>query len=280
MTRPSLPLPLAAPTFLWITGLLVIPCIALLLQSFYPDGVGPTTETYVDLWNSRAVADAFQRSIVVSVWVTFLTVMAGYPLALTISRVGPVMRSVLLAIVIFPFLLSAVVRAYGWTVILGENGVINDALSGIGLISEPLQMLQNTFAIVVGETHVLLPYMVLSLLAVIRRIDQNLEAAAMSLGAPPHVVFTKVVLPMTLPGLLTGMLLVFSLAMTAFATPFLLGGARAPILTVQLYKYAFTLFDWAKASAVAGVLLLMGLAFVALHRWVSRRLLAEERVAE
>ncbi|MGB1161708.1 MAG: ABC transporter permease, partial [Alphaproteobacteria bacterium] len=195
----------------------------------------------------------------------------GYPLALTIARLGSRGRSVLMAIVIFPFLLSPVVRAYGWNVILSENGVVNDTLIAVGLIDEPLELLLNTFAIIIGETHVLLPYMILSLLTVIRRIDKNLEAAAMSLGAPPAVVFFRVVVPMTLPGLMTGMLLVFSLAMTAFATPFLLGGSRSPILTVLMYKYAFVLFDWTKAATVGGVLLIMGIAFVALHRWVSKR---------
>lgn len=263
---------IGGPVFLWVVAIVIIPCIALLMQSFVPSsGEGWSTENYTLLLDSKVAQQAFYRSLTVSFWVMILTILAGYPIALTIARMGSRGRSIMLSIVIFPFLLSAVVRAYGWNVILGENGVVNDLLIGIGIIDEPLKLLLNTFAIVVGETHVLLPYMILSLLAVIRRIDPNLEAAAMSLGAHPAVVFFRVIVPMTLPGLMTGMLLVFSLAMTAFATPFLLGGSRAPILTVLLYKYAFTLFDWSKASAVAGVLLIMGVAFVALHRWLSNR---------
>ncbi|MDA4847166.1 ABC transporter permease [Hoeflea poritis] len=267
---------IGAPASLWLVVLLVIPCLFLLFQSLTPlSGTGLSLENYENLVESGTFQKALRRSIIVSVWVTVLTVLAGYPIALVASRASPRVRTLVMVIVIFPFLLSAVVRAYGWTVILGENGVVNDFLIGIGLIAEPLRLIQNTFAIIIGETHVLLPYMVLSLLTVIQRIDRNLEAAAMSLGASPPVIFFKVVVPLTLPGLLTGMLLVFSLSMTAFATPFLLGGPRSPILTVLMYQYAYTLFDWSKATAVAGVLLVLGLGFVILHRFVSRRLMRD-----
>lgn len=267
---------IGAPASVWLVGLLVIPCIFLLLQSLTPaDESGLSLQNYQNLIESGTFQKALRRSVIVSVWVTVLTVLAGYPIALVASRASSRTRTVVMVIVIFPFLLSAVVRAYGWTVILGENGVVNNFLTGIGLITEPLRLIQNTFAIVVGETHVLLPYMVLSLLTVIQRIDRNLEAAAMSLGASPPVIFFKVVVPLTLPGLLTGMLLVFSLSMTAFATPFLLGGPRSPILTVLMYQYAYTIFDWSKATSVAGVLLFLGLGFVILHRFVSRRLMRD-----
>ena len=113
--------------------------------------------------------------------------------------------------------------------------------------------------------------MVLSLLAVLQRIDPNLRHAAESLGASPVSVFWRVVVPLTLPGLLTGTLLVFSLAMTAFATPFLLGGGRTPILTTLLYQYAFTLYDWRLAAAIGIVLLALGILFVTVHRFVSSR---------
>jgi putative spermidine/putrescine transport system permease protein len=263
---------LGAPVFVWVFALVVIPCVILLIRSVMPeDGNGKITfETYSYLANSRVAQQALLRSITVAFWVTALTVIAGYPIALSVARMGSRMRSIVMAIVIFPFLLSAVVRAFGWGVILGEKGVLNDFLINTGIIVEPLRLLHNTFAIIVGETHILLPYMILSLLAVIKRIEPNLKDAAMSLGAPPPVVFFKVIIPMTLPGLMTGMLLVFSLAMTAFATPFLLGGSRSPILSVLLYKYAFTLFDWSKAAAVGGVLLIMGVVFVAAHKWLSR----------
>ncbi len=131
--------------------------------------------------------------------------------------------------------------------------------------------MQNVIGIIIGVTHLLLPYMILSMLAVIQRIDPNLEDAAKSLGASPVGVFWRVVVPMTLPGLLTGTLRVFSLAMTAFATPFLLGGGRTPMLTTLLYQDAFGLYDWTKAATIGVVLLVLGVLFVTLHRFVSGR---------
>ena len=186
-----------------------------------------------------------------------------------IAASGPRARSLLMACVIFPFLLSAVVRAFGWNIVIGETGLINKVLLGLSLIATPIQMRHSEFAIILGEAHLLIPYMVLSLLAVIQRIDPNLDAAAQSLGASPPGVFFRVMVPMTLPGLSAGTLLVFALAMTAFATPWLLGGTRSPVMTSLLYRYAFVSFDMPRALAVAGILLLIGIAFLLLHRAIA-----------
>jgi putative spermidine/putrescine transport system permease protein len=175
---------------------------------------------------SRVTQQAMLRTLRVSAIVTLLTILAGYPLAFFIARQKPTWRGLLLAILIFPFLLSAVVRAYGWDMIVGDRGIVNNLLIGLGLLSRPIRLIKTETAIVIGETHLLMPYMVLSLLAVIQRVDPNLAAAAASLGARPHEVFWRVLLPLTLPGLVTGTLLVFALAMTAFATPFMLHHLR------------------------------------------------------
>jgi putative spermidine/putrescine transport system permease protein len=254
----------------------IAPCLAILVLSVVPgpdappDAAAPTLAHYSAILESRAVRQALVRTLEISLWVTVLSILAGYPLAFHIARQNRAWRSVLLAIVIFPFLLSAVVRAYGWNVILGEKGLLNDGLILSGLIAQPLTIIHTETAVIIGETHLLLPYMVLALLSTIRSIDPALEAAAQSLGAPPPSVFLRVLLPATLPGLLTGTLLVFALALTAFATPFLLGGTRTPLLTTILYRYTFVSFDWSRGAAVAGVLLVLGAAFVLLHRWAGR----------
>jgi putative spermidine/putrescine transport system permease protein len=170
--------------------------------------------------------------------------MAGYPVALFIKRASRRWHGFLLAIVIFPFLISAVVRAFGWTVILGRSGLINKGMIWFGIIEKPIALVQNEIGIIIGETHLLLPYMILSLLAVIQRIDPNIEDAAKSLGASPIDVFWRVVVPMTLPGLLTGTL---------------------------LYQNAFGLYDWTKAATIGVVLLVLGIFFVTMHRILSRR---------
>ena len=266
------PYGLATPVLLALVVLAIIPCAQLLVQALEPSNEAaawPDLTNFVALFESKVGQQAAWRTVRVSVIVTLITIVAGYPLALFIARARPAWRPVLIAIVVFPFLISAVVRAFGWTVLLGRSGLVNKMLVGSGIISEPLTLVQNETGIVIGETHLLLPYMVLSLLAVLQRIDPHLEDAAKSLGASPVGVFWRVIVPMTLPGLLTGTLLVFSLAMTAFATPFLLGGGRTPLLTTLLYQYAFTLYDWKLAATIGVVLLCFGAAYVTLHRFIS-----------
>ena len=167
------------------------------------------------LFDSKIGQQALNRTIRVSLIVTVICLFAGYPVALFVARCAPRWRGLLLAVVIFPFLISAVVRAFGWTVLLGDSGLANKGLIALGLIDRPIALVQNEIGIIVGETHLLMPYMILSLLAVLQRIDPNLRHAAESLGASPVSVFWRIVIPLTLPGLLTGTLLVFSLAMTA-----------------------------------------------------------------
>lgn len=266
------PYGLAAPVLLALVVLAIIPCAQLLVQSLEPateTAAWPDLSNFVALFESKIGQQAAVRTVRISVIVTLITIIAGYPLALFIARARPAWRPVLIAIVVFPFLISAVVRAFGWTVLLGRSGLFNKLLIGSGIVTEPLALVQNETGIIVGETHLLLPYMVLSLLAVLQRIDPHLEDAAKSLGASPVGVFWRVIVPMTLPGLLTGTLLVFSLAMTAFATPLLLGGGRTPILTTLLYQYAFTLYDWKLAATIGVVLLCFGATYVTLHRFIS-----------
>ena len=273
---------MAVPIALAMLALVIIPCVALLWQSLLPaSGAGPLSfANYEALLESRVTQQAMLRTFRVSAVVTLLTMLAGYPLAFFIARQKPAWRGVLLSILIFPFLLSAVVRAYGWDMIIGDRGIVNNLLTAAGLIGRPIRLIKTETAIVIGETHLLLPYMVLSLLTVIQRIDPNLAAAAQSLGARPHEVFLRVLLPLTLPGLITGTLLVFALAMTAFATPFMLGGTTVPLLTILLYRYAFTTFDWSRASTIAVLLLGLGTVFMLLHRWISRRSLLRQGALE
>lgn len=258
---------LALPAVLLVVALAIIPAAILVFQAFRtPDGTGFTLSHFESLFGSRLFNQAFWRTIRVSVITTILTVIGGYPLALLIVRASPRYAFVIFVIVLFPLMVSVVVRTFGWVVILGPTGIINQALTGIGLISQPLRMTQNEFGIIVGETHLLLPYMVLALLSVLRRADPHLEEAALSLGANPLTAFFRVVLPMSIPGLLSGVFLVFSLAITAFATPLVMGGARSPMLSTLVYRYALTNYNWSAAAAVALVLATIAITFVAIQK--------------
>lgn len=262
---------LSSPAVLLVTSIAIIPSLILLFQAFRTvDGAAFTAEHFQGLAESRLAAQAFWRTIRVAVFTTLFAIIGGYPLALLIARSRERAAGLMLAVVIFPLMVSVVVRAFGWVVILGPSGVVNQVLMALGLISEPLQLIHNEFGIIVGETQLLLPYMVLSLLAVLRKVDPHLEEAAKSLGANPIVTFFRVTLPITIPGLLSGVLLVFSLAVTAFATPLILGGARSPLLTTLLYRYVFSTYDWAAAAAVAVVLAVIALAFVTVQRLLAQ----------
>lgn len=261
---------LSSPAVLLVTLLAIAPSIALLGQAFgSPDAGFPSLEHFASLADSRLATQALWRTLRVACFVTLLSVIAGYPLAILLLRAGRRTASVVLVIVVFPLMVSVVVRAFGWLVILGPSGIVNRTLSAIGLIDGPLTLVHNEVGIIVGETQLLLPYMVLSLVAVLQKVDPHLEEAALSLGANPIVTFMKVILPLSLPGLMSGLLLVFNLALTAFATPLLIGGPRVPLLTTLLYTYAFSSYDWGSAAAVAVVLVMLSLIFVTAQRIIA-----------
>ena len=261
---------LSAPAVFLVVLLALAPSIALLAQAFSSPETGfPSLQHFTGLADSRLAVQALCRTLRIACLVTLCSVIAGYPLALLLLRAGRRAASVILVIIIFPLMVSVVVRAFGWLVILGPSGIVNRALSAIGLIDQPLSMVHNEIGIVVGETQLLLPYMVLSLVAVLQKVDPHLEEAALSLGANPIVTFAKVILPLSLPGLMSGILLVFNLALTAFATPLLIGGPRVPLLTTLLYTYAFSSYDWGSAAAVAVVLIVLSFIFVTAQRIIA-----------
>ena len=153
------------------------------------------------------------------------------------------------------FLVSAVVRSYGWMVILGTNGLLNQLLQSLGLISAPLKILNTETAVIIGMIHLLVPYMVLSLVGVLQSIDPNVEYAAYSLGASPLQTFSKVVFPLSLPGIISGCVLVFTMSMTSYVTPKLLGGSKFRMMATMVVQEINVNFDWGAASAISYILL-------------------------
>lgn len=265
---------LSLPAFTIVSILAVVPAIMLFVSAFSsPDIDGFTLANFEKLWESKLAIQAFWRTIRVSVSVTLITIILGYPLAIGFLRSSARLQPILLTLLVFPLMVSVVVRAYGWIVVLSPSGILNQILIGLGFLSEPIEILHTELAVILGESQLLLPYMVLSLVASLQKADANLEEASMSLGANPVTTFLRIVIPISIPGLLTGTLLVFALALTAFATPLLLGGGRTPLLTTLIYTFAFTTFDWPAAAAVGLVLIVLALTFVALQRWVGGKVM-------
>lgn len=202
--------------------------------------------------------------------VAALCLLASYPLALFIHRSPPPWRNRLVVVCVAPLLLSAVVRTYGWILILGDRGFLPGLLRPLGI--EPPPLVFNTTGVAIGLVEILMPYMILSLLAGFGRVLPEYEEAAASLGAPPLAVFRHVVLPLSAPGALLGALLTFVLTVGSFVTPKLLGGGRVPLVATEIQDQAAVTLDWPVAAVLSLLTLLLFGALVAAYGAVARRI--------
>ena len=200
---------------------------------------------------------SYLRSIKVAFISTIFCLLLGYPMAYYIAQSAPAKRNVLLMLIILPFWTSFLLRVYAWMGILSTNGIINSMFLWIGIIDEPIQMLYTNFAVYLGIVYTYLPFMILPLYANLERLDLNLHDAAADLGGKPLQVFRDITLPVSLPGIIAGSLLVFIPAMGEFVIPALLGGLDSLMIGRTLYDEFFVNRDWPLASAVATILLLI-----------------------
>ena len=261
----ALMLALTLPALLVILSLVVLPVAWLAWQSIYHSGF--TLEHYRRIFSEAIYWRSFALTFEISLLVTLLALVLGYPIAFAASSARRGWSIVILALVVLPFWTSVLVRAYAWLALLQRNGVINHLLEDLGLIHEPLVLVHNTFGTVVATLHILLPFMVLPLYATMQKIPRDLLQAGASLGANPALVFWKFFLPLSLPGVLAGSTLVFVLSLGFYITPELLGGGRT-IMVSMLVSRNVELYDqWGAASAVGMVLLAaVGLIFFAVSR--------------
>lgn len=219
----------------------------------------PTLDNFRFLFTRPLYLEVFLRTFVVGVSVGVLDVLLGYPLAYFLVRTRSRWKGVLIALSLAPLLASVVVRTYGWYIILNRFGVVNDMLLGIGIIEDRIAFMPSTGAIIVGLAHALLPYTVLSIMGSLNGINPNLESAAMSLGADRIRTFFHVVLPLSLPGIAGGFLLVFSIAISAYATPAILGGPATQVAATAIYNFIIQLLDWSLGAALAVILIVSSL---------------------
>jgi len=214
---------------------------------------------YLAVFTSEVAIKVFLYTLRVAVFSTLITLLLAYPLAYYIATTTERRAMILLAVVLVPFWTSILIRSYAWMVLLGQRGVINGFLGWIGIIDQPIRMLNTPFAVYIGMVHVLLPFMVLPILGALKAIDGRLVAAAENLGAGPGSVFRHVILPLSMPGVLAGSVLVFVLALGFYITPALVGGPRDMTISM-LIAQEVDLLRWDVASALATVLLLATLA--------------------
>jgi putative spermidine/putrescine transport system permease protein len=239
-----------------------------------------TGRHYVRLIDSDLYAEALVATLRIGIVVTALALLVGYPLAHCMARMrSRVGHALLLMAVIAPMLTGIVVRTFAWMTLLADRGVINTTLAWLGWIEKPLPLMYNEFGVVVGLVHIYVPFMVLTLVGVIGRIDPALEEAARNLGAGRLRTFLEVTLPLSLPGILAGSLLVFALAISAYVTPVLLGGTNVLTLPMLIYQQVSASFNLGFAGALGVVLLAVSLVLVIAYNAVLGRFGAEGRPA-
>ena len=221
------------------------------------DRVLATFDNYRFLLEDRLYLVSYLKSIKIALIATLLCLLLGFPMAYAIALTPYPWRNLLLLLVILPFWTSFLLRVYAWMVMLGKQGLINHLLMSLGLIDEPLQMLYTDGAVYLGIVYTYVPFMILPLYATLEKLDLDLHEAAADLGARPRQVFRDITLPLALPGIIAGCLLVFIPALGEYVIPALLGGLDSLMIGRTLYDEFFVNRDWPLASAVAVVLLLI-----------------------
>lgn len=261
---------LLLPGVLFLTAFLVVPIVSMIGTTFY-DEHGFTIQGYVDFFKDRYFMDILLTTLRVSITTTVICIILGFPAAYYMSKLRPRMKAIMLLLTIFPLLTSPVVRTFSWMVILGKNGVLNKILIGTGLLKEPLNILYTTTSITIGLVHLFLPLIIITLVGVMENIETDLLKAAESLGASKLAVFSKVVFPLCIPGLLIGSILVFVGSFTAYTTPALLGGKQRVISTL-LQQNAMTLNDWQMASIIATVMIVVTVLVITIMNSMAKKL--------
>jgi putative spermidine/putrescine transport system permease protein len=228
-----------------------------------------TTRHYARIIDDPYYLEVIWTTIRIGLWTTVISLLIGYPLAHWMARItSRAGHALLLMAVLAPMLTGVVVRTFAWMALLSDKGVINQTLISLGLITQPLQLMYNETGIVIGLVHIYVPFMVLTLTGVIGRIDERLEQAAENLGASPLRAFLEVTLPLSLPGVLAGSLLVFALSISAYVTPILLGGFQVMTLPILIYQQISANFNVSFAAALGMVLLIVSLALVVAYNRV------------
>ena len=260
---------LVIPGVFFVVFFMLIPLFSLCFSSFYDDA-GFTLANYFRLFGDMYFQQVFVRSLRLSLLSTAVCAVLGFPTAYYISKYSR-HKGMMMAFAVFPMFTSPVIRSFSWMVILGKKGIVNRFLVAIGLFAKPQGLLYNEFSITIGFIQLFLPLMILSLIGVIESIPEDLTLAAESLGSTKLGSFLRVTLPLSVSGLVTGSVLVFTGCITAYTTPQLLGGTDTRVLSTMIYQYAMSLGDWVNASVVAVVMIVVTMIVSTIVNGVSRK---------
>ena len=261
---------LSTPALLLVVAFLGLPVLATFSSTL---GIGREMfATYQAFFESRFRRAVLWRTTEIALITTLISVAIGFVTAWVVARSPSRIKSILIIAAVFPLLTGVVVRSFAWLVILGKNGILNGFLEWLGVIEVPLAMLYSKGSIIVAMVYLFVPLMILTLVGVLDAIPEDLTDAAASLGASPLSTFRQVVLPMAVPGLIVGAVLVFTGSFTSYATPQLLGGEKQMMMGTFLYQRAMVTFDWVGASTIAAIMVVVTLTTVYAMSRLARRL--------
>ncbi|ANH75933.1 binding-protein-dependent transport system inner membrane component family protein [Ralstonia insidiosa] len=258
---------MTGPALALFTVMLLVPLALSAVLSFnaFDADKGPIAGTFTFAHYLHVVQDPyyyeiFWRTLRISALVTVVCILVGAPEAYILSRMGKPWRSIFLLVILAPLLISVVVRAFGWSMLLGPEGLINSVFKAIGI--GPIKLLYNETAIVIALVHVMLPFMVIPVWTSLQKLDPWVENAALSLSASHFTTLRRVVLPQVMPGILSGSLIVFGLSASSFAIPGLLGGRRVKMVATLIYDEYLNELNWPLGAAIALILLAANLVIM------------------
>ncbi|MFL6557600.1 MAG: ABC transporter permease [Bacillus sp. (in: firmicutes)] len=252
---------LLLPTFGIFIFFFLLPLFFLFITSFKTfdaaSGIGNdwTLQNYIKFITDKFYLGVVWRTVKIALITTLAAIVISFPVAYQITKAKGRIKNYLTLLVLSPLLISMVIRCYGWVILLSNNGVVNNALMNFGLIDKPLTLLYTEFSVVIGMVHVLFPYMVLSIMGSLERIDPSVIRASQNLGASSIRTFFSVILPLTLPGIFAGSVMVFSLGVSSFVTPAILGGPQVKVMSFLTYEQVGIMLNWPYGSAIGFLLI-------------------------
>lgn len=245
---------LTLPVILFLVIFFVIPAFSVLWSTFYTEETGFTLKLYWGFFSDPYFLKIYWRTIKIAGIVTILSLLFCYPTSYYISRLPGKKKSIFMSLAILPLMTNAVARTYAWLVILGRFGTINNIMSALGLTQRPVKLLYTEGAVIVGLSQLFMPLMILTLVSAMENIRPDVIQAARSLGASNLKTFFKVIVPLSKEGLVIGGVLVFTGSITAFVTPWMMGGSRVMMLSTLLRQKAIVSLDWNTATVVAVIM--------------------------
>ena len=262
---------LLAPAALWIIGFFILPYLLLAYMSFKPtSSTGPylpgfTLENYIFNLTDPFYWEIMFETVAQGVLTVVICLLLAYPVAYRLARGNSRHKGFWYTLVISPLLVGVVIRCYGWMVLLADKGLINDGLLSLGLIDAPLPLMYNRLGTMIGMIQVYLPYIVISLTGSIQAVNPELDYTARSLGASRFTAFRKITLPMSLPGILSGSIMVFVLTISSYAIPILLGGNRIVTTPLLIVQNTLEAFDWPGGASMAVIMFVVVVTLLTLY---------------